>query len=101
MKANKSLQNLRYALRVCRYFYHRGNYDICLEIPAFSIPPEYYNDFCLSILNPWESSLNYIRIINPKEIAENHVRLRIGEQVGQFDLAADDFKAQVVNLIYS
>jgi hypothetical protein len=101
MKENKSLQNLRYALRVCRYFYHRGNYDVCLEIPAFLIPPEDYNDFCLSILNPWESSLNYIRIINPKEIVENHVRLRIGEQVGQFDLAADNFSVHIINFISS
>jgi hypothetical protein len=83
----------------------RGNYcdggDICLEIPAFFIPTEYYKDFGLSILNPWESSLKYIRIINPKEIEGNYVRLRTGERAELFDLAADDFKAQVVNFIYS
>ena len=73
MKENKCLQNLSHALRVCGFFYHRGNYDICLEIPAFYVPLENYNDFGLSILNPWESSLKYILIINPKEIEKNHI----------------------------
>ena len=93
------IKNLKQARIQVSGHYCDGS-DISLEIPAFYVPPENYNDFGLSILNPWESSLKYIHIIQPREIEKNYIRLRIGERVGQFNLTDDDFKVQIVNFIY-
>ena len=96
-KINK---NLKAALTQVRgRYYDRG--DIYLEIPVFFIQTEDYNDFGLSILNPRESSLKYIRIVNPTEIKENNVRLRLGERTEQFDLADDNFREQILDFIYT
>ena len=95
--------NLRYAKIVIGDLYSRG-YDVCLEIPAFFIIPktENYDAFGLSVYrSQFESSLKFIRVVHPRQIEKNHIRLYYGERTKQFDLTAENFEAQIFNFLYS
>jgi len=93
--------NLRYAKIVIGDLYSSG-YDVCLEIPAFFIIPgtENYKAFGLDLLNDqFESKLEFVHIVHPQEIEENHIRLQRGERTGQFDLTDGNFKEKMIKFL--
>ena len=94
--------NLRYAKIAIEDMYQHG-YDVYLEIPEFFIIPgtENYKAFGLDLLhNQLESKLEFVRVVHPRTIEENHIRLQRGERTGQFDLTAENFKKQIFDFLY-
>ena len=95
--------NLRYAKIAIEDLYSRGH-KVFLEIPAFFIIPgtENYKDFGLDILHDqFESKLEFVHIVYPREIEKNHIRLHRGERTEEFDLTAENFEEQIFNFLYS
>ena len=93
--------NLRYAKIAIEDMYQHG-YDVCLEIPAFFIIPgtENYKAFGLDLLNDqFESKLEFVHIVHPQEIEENHIRLQRGERTEELDLTDDNFKEKIIHFL--
>ena len=77
--------------------------DVYLEIPAFLIKTgsENYRAFGLDLLHDqFESKLEFVHIVRPREIEKNHIRLHRGERTGEFDLTVEDFEDQIRDFLY-
>ena len=99
---NTITDNLRYAKIAIEDMYQHG-YDVYLEIPVFFIIPgtENYKAFGIDILHDqFESKLEFVHIVYPREIEKNHIRLHRGERTGQFDLTVEDFEDQIRDFLY-
>ena len=97
MDTEKIIKNLNEVLSQVKGLYHDG-YDISLEIPAFLIKPSFenYRAFGLDLLHDqFESKLEFVHIVRPREIEKNHIRLHRGERTGEFDLTVEDFEDQI------
>ena len=95
-------KNLKKALTQVKGRYYDG-YDVCMEIPEFLIKPgsENYRAFGLDLLNyQFESKLEFVHIVRPREIEKNHIRLHRGERTGEFDLTVEDFEDQIMDFLY-
>ena len=93
--------NLRYAKIAIEDMYQHG-YDVYLEIPVFFIIPgtENYKAFGLDLLHDQlESKLEFVHIVRPKEIKENHIRLHRGERTEEFDLTDGNFKEKMIKFL--
>ena len=93
--------NLRYAKIAIEDLYNRGH-KVFLEIPAFFIihGTENYKAFGLDVdRSQFESKLEFVHIVHPQEIEENHIRLHRGERTGEFDLTDGNFKEKMIKFL--
>ena len=101
MSNDTVIENLKYAKIAIENLKHNG-YNVCLEIPVYSVPIQLYKDFGLKILgSPYESSCDFIRIVRPTEFKKDHIGLCFDDQTEEFDLTDEDFKEKVNNFLSS